>query len=204
MMSAIREDLAALNVKHDVFFSERSLIEGRKATSWRARSANLREQGEVYKGRLPPPKGVSERGLGRSRADSVSLDRFRRRCRSAFEQIRWKLHVLSPPISPITRTSSIAAFRSMIDVWGADHARLHQAHAGGGEGASAAAMPSSTSRSSNWSGFCAAASPYEMSKRAGEFVTLREVVDEVGRDAVRFMMLYRKNDAVALISTSPR
>ena len=35
-----------------------------------------------------------------------------------------------------------------------------------------------------------------MSKRAGEFVTLREVVDEVGRDAVRFMMLYRKNDAV--------
>jgi arginyl-tRNA synthetase len=35
-----------------------------------------------------------------------------------------------------------------------------------------------------------------MSKRAGDFVTLREVVDEVGRDAVRFMMLYRKNDAV--------
>ena len=38
--------------------------------------------------------------------------------------------------------------------------------------------------------------PVKMSKRAGEFVTLREVVDEVGRDAVRFMMLYRKNDAV--------
>src|SRR5262249_18563065 len=41
-----------------------------------------------------------------------------------------------------------------------------------------------------------AGEPVKMSKRAGEFVTLREVVDEVGRDAVRFMMLYRKNDAV--------
>ena len=41
-----------------------------------------------------------------------------------------------------------------------------------------------------------AGEPVKMSKRAGDFVTLREVVDEVGRDAVRFMMLYRKNDAV--------
>jgi hypothetical protein len=41
-----------------------------------------------------------------------------------------------------------------------------------------------------------AGEPVKMSKRAGEFVTLREVVDEVGRDAVRFMMLFRKNDAV--------
>ena len=57
MMSAIREDLAALNVKHDVFFSERSLIEGEKDLVARTIS-ELREQGEVYKGRLPPPKGV--------------------------------------------------------------------------------------------------------------------------------------------------
>src|SRR5437016_12076858 len=41
-----------------------------------------------------------------------------------------------------------------------------------------------------------AGEPVKMSKRSGDFVTLREVVDEVGRDAVRFMMLYRKNDAV--------
>jgi arginyl-tRNA synthetase len=41
-----------------------------------------------------------------------------------------------------------------------------------------------------------AGEPVKMSKRSGDFVTLREVVDEVGKDAVRFMMLYRKNDAV--------
>ena len=49
---------------------------------------------------------------------------------------------------------------------------------------------------SSWSNSCATAEPVRMSKHAGDFVTLREVVDEVGNDAVRFMMLYRKNDAV--------
>ena len=60
-----------------------------------------------------------------------------------------------------------------------------------------AARPISTSRSSTSSSCSRTASPCKMSKRAGTFVTLRDVVDEVGRDPVRFMMLYRKNDGAA-------
>ena len=56
MMDSIRDDLAALNVRHDVFFSERSLIEG-GSDQVAATIASLRASGEVYEGRLPPPKG---------------------------------------------------------------------------------------------------------------------------------------------------
>ena len=86
-------------------------------------------------------------------------------------------------------------FRDMIDVLGRRPWRLRQAHEGGGEGGDAAARPSSTSSSCQLVKLLRAGEPVKMSKRSGDFVTLREVVDEVGRDAVRFMMLYRKNDA---------
>ena len=86
-------------------------------------------------------------------------------------------------------------FRTLIDVWGADHAgyikRLQ------------AAVAALSDRKAELDikvvqlvKLMRAGEPVKMSKRAGEFVTLREVVDEVGRDAVRFMMLFRKNDAV--------
>ena len=87
----------------------------------------------------------------------------------------------------------------MIDVWGADHGgyiKRMQAAVKAVQAITNAAAPSSTSRSCNWCKLLRGGEPVKMSKRAGEFVTLREVVDEVGRDAVRFMMLYRKNDAV--------
>src|SRR5262249_32260386 len=57
MMAEIRDDLAALNVRHDIFFSERSLTEG-ASDEVAATIAKLREEGEVYEGRLPPPKGA--------------------------------------------------------------------------------------------------------------------------------------------------
>ena len=56
MMDGIRDDLAALDIHFDVFFSERSLIEG-KRDEVGATIERLRESGEVYEGRLPPPKG---------------------------------------------------------------------------------------------------------------------------------------------------
>jgi arginyl-tRNA synthetase len=82
----------------------------------------------------------------------------------------------------------------MIDVWGADH---------GGYVRRMQAAVKAVSRGQadldiklvQLVRLLRAGEPVKMSKRAGEFVTLREVVDEVGRDAVRFMMLYRKNDA---------
>ena len=83
----------------------------------------------------------------------------------------------------------------MIDVWGADH--------GGYVRRMQAAVKAHERRQADLDvkivqlvKLLRAGEPVKMSKRAGEFVTLREVVDEVGRDAVRFMMLYRKNDAV--------
>ena len=86
-------------------------------------------------------------------------------------------------------------FRTLIDVWGADHAgyikRLQ---------AAVAALSDHKAELDikvvQLVKLMRAGEPVKMSKRAGEFVTLREVVDEVGRDAVRFMMLFRKNDAV--------
>ena len=83
----------------------------------------------------------------------------------------------------------------MIDVWGADHGgyvKRMQAAVKAVSGRQGRARRQDRASSC---GCCAAGEPVKMSKRAGDFVTLREVVDEVGRDAVRFMMLYRKNDA---------
>jgi arginyl-tRNA synthetase len=83
----------------------------------------------------------------------------------------------------------------MIDVWGADHGgyvkRMRAAVEAVSDGAGDLDV-----KIVQLVRLLRAGEPVKMSKRAGDFVTLREVVDEVGRDAVRFMMLYRKNDAV--------
>ena len=86
-------------------------------------------------------------------------------------------------------------FRNLIDVWGADHGgyikRMQAAvkAVSGGKAALDVKLVQLVR-------LLRAGEPVKMSKRSGDFVTLREVVDEVGRDAVRFDMLYRKNDAV--------
>ena len=86
-------------------------------------------------------------------------------------------------------------FTDLIDVWGADHGgyvkRMQAAvkAVSGGKAALDVKLVQLVR-------LLRAGEPVKMSKRAGDFVTLREVVDEVGRDAIRFMMLYRKNDAV--------
>ena len=86
-------------------------------------------------------------------------------------------------------------FRSMIDVWGADHGgyvkRMQAAVKAVSDGKAELDV-----KLVQLVKLLRAGEPVKMSKRAGDFVTLREVVDEVGRDAVRFMMLFRKNDAV--------
>ncbi len=86
-------------------------------------------------------------------------------------------------------------FRNLVDVWGADH--------GGYIKRMQAAVKAVTSGNAALDvkivqlvKLLRNGEPVKMSKRSGDFVTLREVVDEVGSDAVRFMMLFRKNDAV--------
>jgi arginyl-tRNA synthetase len=193
MMDTIRADLAALNIKPDVFFSERSLLSSNvdyvaAAIEW------LRERGFVYEGRLPPPKGAPaedwedrEQTLFRSTAFGDDVDR-------ALEKSDGSYTYFASDIA-YHRSKLERGFRNLIDVWGADHAgyikRMRAAVAALSDRAAELDV-----KVIQLVKLLRAGEPVTMSKRAGEFVTLRDVVDEVGRDAVRFMMLFRKNDAV--------
>ncbi|HVX92050.1 MAG TPA: arginine--tRNA ligase [Xanthobacteraceae bacterium] len=193
MMAAIREDLAALNVRHDVFFSERSLVAD--GTDRVAETiAALRRRGEIYEGRLPPPKGAPvedwedrEQTLFRATDFGDDVDRPLKKSDGSYTYFAADI--------AYHRTKVERGFRNLIDVWGADHGgyvkRMKAAVAAVSEGKAELDV-----KIVQLVRLLRAGEPVKMSKRAGEFVTLREVVDEVGRDAVRFMMLYRKNDAV--------
>jgi arginyl-tRNA synthetase len=192
MMAAIRDDLAALDVRHDVFFSERSLIEGPHDLV-AATIAELRQQGYVYEGRLPPPKGAQiedwedrEQTLFRSTQFGDDVDRPLKKSDGTYTYFASDI--------AYHKSKFDRGFGAMIDVWGADH--------GGYVKRMQAAVQAVSGRKAELDvkiiqlvKLLRAGQPIKMSKRSGEFVTLAEVVSEVGRDAVRFMMLYRKNDA---------
>jgi arginyl-tRNA synthetase len=193
MMNEIRGDLAALNVKHDVFFSERSLSED-NGGAVEATIEDLRAKGLIYQGRLPPPKGQAiedwedrDQTLFRSTQFGDDIDRPLRKSDGGYTYFASDV--------AYHRSKFERGFRTMIDVWGADH--------GGYVKRVQAAVKAITGGQAELDvkivqlvKLFRAGEPVKMSKRSGEFVTLREVVDEVGRDAARFMMLYRKNDAV--------
>jgi arginyl-tRNA synthetase len=191
MMAMIRQDLAALNVKHDVFFSERSLIEGDDKVG--AVIAQLKSEGEVYEGRLPPPKGAPaddyedrEQTLFRSTDFGDDVDRPLMKSDGSYTYFASDI--------AYHKSKFDRGFRDMIDVWGADHGgyikRMQAAVKAISKGEAALDV-----KIVQLVKLLRAGEPVKMSKRSGEFVTLREVVDEVGSDAVRFMMLNRKNDA---------
>jgi arginyl-tRNA synthetase len=193
MMAAVRADLAALNIDFDIFFSERSLIHG-AADQVAATIDWLRARGEVYEGRLPPPKGAPaeewedrEQTLFRSTAFGDDVDRALKKSDGSYTYFASDI--------AYHRTKVERGFRALIDVWGADHGgyikRMQAAVKALSEDRVALDV-----KLIQLVKLLRAGEPVKMSKRAGDFVTLREVVDEVGRDAVRFMMLFRKNDAV--------
>ena len=176
-----------------MFYSERSLIAGdadrvAETIEW------LRQRGYVYEGRLPPPKGAPvedwedrEQTLFRSTAFGDDVDRPLKKSDGSYTYFASDI--------AYHRSKIERGFRTLIDVWGADH--------GGYIKRMQAAVAALSDRKAELDvkvvqlvKLLRAGEPVKMSKRAGEFVTLREVVDEVGRDAVRFMMLFRKNDAV--------
>ena len=193
MMATIRADLAALNITHEVFFSERSLVHG-EVDRVAATIDWLRARGLVYEGRLPPPKGAPvedwedrEQTLFRATAFGDDVDRPLKKSDGSYTYFASDIAYHADKINRGVRT--------LIDVWGADH--------GGYIKRMQAAVAALSDRKAELDvkliqlvKLLRAGEPVKMSKRAGEFVTLREVVDEVGRDAVRFMMLFRKNDAV--------
>ena len=92
MMDMIREDLAALNVRHDVFFSERSLIEGGDKVG--ATIDTLRKDGKGLRRTASSAQGSAREGLRRSRTDAVPRHRVWRRPRSSAEEVRRQLHLL--------------------------------------------------------------------------------------------------------------
>jgi arginyl-tRNA synthetase len=193
MMDEIRGDLAALNIRHDVFFSERSLIES-GTDQVAATIAFLRGKGDVYEGRLPPPKGAPvedyedrEQTLFRATAYGDDIDRPLKKSDGGYTYFASDI--------AYHKNKFDRGFHNLVDVWGADH--------GGYIKRVEAAIKAVTSGKATLDvkvvqlvRLLRSGEPVKMSKRSGDFVTLREVVDEVGKDAVRFMMLYRKNDAV--------
>jgi arginyl-tRNA synthetase len=192
MMAMIREDLAALNVTHEVFFSERSLVDGRDEVA--ATIASLRAEGKIYEGRLPPPKGAPiedwedrEQTLFRATAFGDDVDRPLMKSDGSYTYFASDI--------AYHKSKFDRGFADMIDVWGADHGgyikRMQAAVKAVTDGKAALDV-----KIVQLVRLLRNGEPVKMSKRAGEFVTLREVVDEVGKDAVRFDMLYRKNDAV--------
>jgi len=198
MMVSIRDDLAALGVSQDRFFYERTLIFqeelGANSIDFVGQTIDwLRDRGFVYEGRLPPPKGAPiedwedrEQTLFRSTAFGDDVDRPLKKSDGSYTYFASDI--------AYHRSKIERGFRTLIDVWGADH--------GGYIKRMQAAVAELSDRKAELDvklvqlvKLLRAGEPVKMSKRAGEFVTLREVVDEVGRDAVRFMMLFRKNDA---------
>ena len=192
MMAMIREDLALLNIHHEVFFSERSL-HANNAKLIRAAIAELTLKGHIYKGKLPPPKGEKpddwedrEQTLFRSTAVGDDIDRPLVKSDGQYTYFAADVAYLKDKLA--------RGFAHTIFVLGADHGgyvkRMEAlARAIAGNNLKLTVL------------LCQLVKLYrngeqvKMSKRAGEFVTLRDVVEEVGRDPIRFMMLYRKNDA---------
>lgn len=191
MMEMIREDLAALAIRHYLFFSERSLTtpEDKVAVT----IEHLRKAGHVYEGRLPPPKGRvpedwedREQTLFRSTAFGDDADRALKKSDGGYTYFAADI--------AYHRDKIARGFKALIDVWGADHGgyvKRMQAAVAALSGGTATLDVKLCQLVRLFRG----GEPVKMSKRAGDFVTLREVVDEVGRDATRFMMLFRKNDA---------
>jgi arginyl-tRNA synthetase len=192
MLALIREDLAALRVTHDVFSSERALV---AAGGVERALGILRERGLIYRGVLEPPKGKTpedweprEQELFRSTDFGDDVDRPVQKSDGSRTYFANDVAYHADKMA--------RGFDAMIDVWGADHggyvkrmqAAVH-ALSGNGPPARLDVVLCQIVR------VMKDGEPVRMSKRAGTFVELKDLIDEVGPDAVRFIMLMRKSDA---------
>ncbi|MBA3520156.1 MAG: arginine--tRNA ligase [Rhizobiales bacterium] len=192
MMAMIRQDLELLGVSHDVVFSERSLVSGGVNRVAEAIAA-LEGRGLIYQGVLPPPKGQlpddwedREQTLFRAAEFGDDVDRPLMKSDGGYTYFASDI--------AYHYDKYLRGFRTMIDVLGADHGgyvKRMKAAVAAMSGGEATLEIELTQLVRLYRG----GEPVQMSKRSGDFVTLREVVDEVGRGSVRFMMLFRKADA---------
>ena len=190
MMELIRGDLAVLGITHEVFFSELSL---HRSGAIEETVKLLEDRGLIYVGVLEPPKGETPEDweprpqtLFRSTEFGDDADR-------ALKKSDGSWTYFAPDIA-YHHDKYRRGYRTLIDVWGADHSgyikRVKAAVAALTEGNAEIDVKVCQMVRLFRNG-----EPVRMSKRAGDFVTLRDVVDEVGKDVVRFMMLTRKNVA---------
>jgi len=190
MLELIREDLAMLGVKMDHFFSEKSLYGTGRIE---AAIENLRGKGLIYRGTLEPPKGKTpedweprEQTLFKSTEHGDDVDRPIMKSDGSWTYF-------APDIAyhfdKVER-----GYDLLIDVFGADHGgyvkRMKAAVSALSDGKTPLDIKLTQLVKLYKNG-----EPFKMSKRAGTFVTLRDVVEQVGADVTRFVMLTRKNDA---------
>jgi arginyl-tRNA synthetase len=190
MLALIREDLAALGIRFDVFTSERALVAAGRIDDV---VKELTARDLIYTGTLEPPKGKlpddwepRPQMLFRATQFGDDVDRPLRKSDGSWTYFAADI---ANHLDKIRR-----GFLTMIDVWGADHGgyvkRMQAAVAAVSEGKATLDV-----KLCQLVHLMERGEPVKMSKRSGTFVTLREVVDQVGKDVVRFIMLTRKNDA---------
>lgn len=190
MMDLIREDLNTLDIQHDVFFSEMTL---HKNGGIQKGLEQLEEKGLIYTGVLEPPKGKlpddwEERPqtLFKSTDFGDDVDRALKKSDGAWTYFAADVAYHSDKVD--------RGFNSLIDVWGADHGgyvkRVQSVVTALSDGKAELDV-----RLCQMVKLLRDGEPVKMSKRSGNFITLRDIVNEVGKDVVRFIMLTRKNDA---------
>lgn len=190
MMDLIRADLQALGVEMDVFFSEKSLYGTGKIE---AALKSLSDKGLIYEGVLEPPKGKTpedweprEQTLFKSTEHGDDVDRPVKKSDGSWTYFAPDIAYHYDKVS--------RGFDALIDVFGADHGGYVKRMKAAVSALSDGKVPLDiklTQLVKLWKN----GEPFKMSKRAGNFVTLRDVVDQVGPDVTRFVMLTRKNDA---------
>ena len=191
MMALIREDLAALGVSQDVFTSERKLVTGGDVE---AALQSLADRDLIYIGTLDPPKGKKPEDWEPEPQTLFKATEFGDDVDHVVKRANGSLTYFAGDIA-YHGDKFKRGFTTLIDVWGADHAghvkRVKAATQAITEGQAALDV-----KICQIVRIMDQGEPVKMSKRAGTFVTLRDLVDEVGKDVVRFIMLTRKNDAM--------
>ena len=190
MMKAVKEDLTALGVQHDIFTSEKALVDAGKVDG---ALAFLEKAGLTYTGVLEPPKGKipddwepRPQLLFKATEFGDEVDRPLKKSDGSWTYFAGDIAYHKDKVD--------RGFFNLVNVWGADHGgyvkRVQAALKAltGGKGQLDVKLCQMVKVMNN-------GEPVKMSKRAGTFVTMRDLIDEVGKDVVRFIMLTRKNDA---------
>ncbi|WP_224814291.1 arginine--tRNA ligase [Hasllibacter sp. MH4015] len=190
MMDLIREDLALLGVEMDVFYSEKSLYGTGRIE---AAIDDLRDKGLIYEGYLEPPKGKKpedweprEQTLFKSTAHDDDVDRPVMKSDGSWTYFAPDIAYHFDKVS--------RGFDALIDVFGADHGGYVKRMKAAVSALSDGRVPLDV-KLTQLVKLRRGEEELKMSKRAGTFVTLRDVVEMVGADVTRFHMLTRKNDA---------